>query len=307
MEKFKLDILGCGSALPTLRHNPSAQVITHGNRLFLIDCGEGTQGAMRRQKISLAKINHIFISHHHGDHCFGLMGLLSTQGLLGRRGELHIYGTKAVGQLINAFTTLYGEGIDYPITFHKLDPGKVVKIYDSKTLEVWSFPLIHRIPCCGFLFREKPHLRHIRRDMIDFYHIPNYAINNIKLGADWENEEGKTIANSLLTIAADPIRSFAYCSDTRQLPNPPSILRDVDLLYHEATFGSEETLLAEKVGHSTARQAGETAKHLKAKNLIIGHFSSRYNNEEPLLKEAEEIFPNTQLAKEGMSIDIGPQ
>ena len=220
MEPFKVHILGCGSALPTLKHNSSAQVVELRGKLFLVDCGEGTQVLLRRSHIGFTKIGAGFISHLHGDHCFGLIGMISTFGLLGRTAPLHVYAPAALEPMLQAQMQMFCHGLEFEVVFHVVDTLQQKVIYEDRSLTVESIPLEHRVPCCGFLFREKPSLPHIRRDMIDAYEIPISQINNIKNGADWVTAEGDVVPNSRLTKPADAPRSYAYCSDTRYISHP---------------------------------------------------------------------------------------
>ena len=303
MEPFEIHILGCGSALPTTRHNASAQVVRIGNKQFMIDCGEGTQIQLRKYHIHFSFINHIFISHLHGDHCFGLIGLISTFGLLGRTAPLHIYADPNLEQLMKPQIEFFCKGMKYPLFFHGIDATKHQVIYEDNTITVESLPLRHRMPCCGFLFREKPKKRHLIGDAVNFYNIPAYMRQAIKDGADYTTPEGETIPNSRLTKDADPSRSYAYCSDTAPCDNREA-LEGVDLLYHEATFADSEKDRAAQTFHSTARQAAQAASDAGAKRLLIGHYSSRYDTPETLLKEAQEIHPATIAANEGDIITI---
>ena len=304
MEAFEIHILGCGSALPTTRHNASSQVIRIGNKQFMIDCGEGTQLQLRRNHIHFSFINHIFISHLHGDHSFGLIGLISTFGLLGRTAPLHIYADAMLEKVMKPQLDFYCKDIKYPLFFHSIDASKHSVIYEDNTITVETLPLNHRMPCCGFLFREKPKRRHLIGDVANFYNIPIYQRQSIKDGADYTTPDGTVIPNSKLTRKADPSRSYAYCSDTRPCPQICGYLKDVDLLYHEATFAESEKGRAAATFHSTAQQAAAVALEAEAKKLVIGHFSSRYDDETPLLAQAQEIFPATILAKEGLTIKI---
>lgn len=304
MEAFEIHILGCGSALPTTRHNASSQVIRIGNKQFMIDCGEGTQLQLRRNHIHFSFINHIFISHLHGDHSFGLIGLISTFGLLGRTAPLHIYADAMLEKVMKPQLDFYCKDIKYPLFFHSIDASKHSVIYEDNTITVETLPLNHRMPCCGFLFREKPKRRHLIGDVANFYNIPIYQRQSIKDGADYTTLDGTVIPNSKLTREADPSRSYAYCSDTRPCPQICGYLKDVDLLYHEATFAESEKERAKVTHHSTAKEAAEIALTAGVKRLLLGHYSSRYDDEEQLLSEASEIFPVTECANEGMVIKI---
>lgn len=305
MEKFDVHILGCGSALPTTKHLPSTQIINLRDKLFMVDCAEGAQLALRQTSLKFSRLNHIFISHLHGDHCFGLIGLISTFDLLGRTAQLHIYspGT-TLEELLRPQLDFFCRGIGYEVVFHSFSPNHSETIYDDRSLSVTTVPLKHRVPCCGFLFTEKPPLPHIRRDMIDFLQIPFYAINGIKEGNGWTDGEGRTWTHEQLTLPADPGRAYAYCSDTMPVARNAELLRGVDLLYHEATFAHEAAALARETGHSTARQAAEFAVQAEAKRLLIGHFSARYTDENELLEEAKAAFPHTILAREGMKLSL---
>lgn len=304
MEPFKIHILGCGSALPTLRHNPSAQVVELRGKQFMIDCGEGTQTQMRRQRIGFNKVVAIFISHIHGDHCFGLIGMLSSFGLLGRTMPLAIYAPKEFKPVLDMMLKTFCYDFDYEIQFHTVDTTKQQVIYEDRSLTVESIPLKHRLPTCGFLFREKPTLPHIRRDMIDFYRIPVSQINNIKNGASWTDEEGREIPNERLTMPADKPRSYAYCSDTSYLPALHERIAGVSCLYHESTYTTADADRAEMYFHSTAAQAAQVARDANAGRLLLGHYSSKYDDERQLLKEAQEVFAQSQLTNEGMTIDL---
>jgi ribonuclease Z len=307
MEPFSVHILGCGSALPTLKHFASSQVVEIRGKFFMIDCGEGTQIQLRRSHVGFTKIQAIFISHLHGDHCFGLIGLISTFGMLGRTAPLHIYAPQALRSLLDEQMELFCNGLDYRVEFHAVDTTKHQVIFEDRSLTVESIPLSHRIPCAGFLFREKPTLPHIRRDMIDCYDIPVSQINNIKAGADWTTEDGEVIPNSRLVTPADPPRSYAYCCDTRYMPALHEMVEGVNMLYHDSTYDSSCADRAKLYYHSTSQQAAMVARDAHAGTLILGHFSARYDNESAILDEARAIFPNTVLANEGKVFEVGKQ
>lgn len=304
MEPFKVHILGCGSALPTTRHNATSQVVEVRGKFFMIDCGEGTQVQMRRSHIGFTKLQAVFISHIHGDHCFGLIGLISTFGMLGRTAPLHIYAPAELEPILSMLMDNFCHGLDYEVKFHAVDTTRQATIYEDRSLTVESIPLSHRLPCSGFLFREKPTLPHIRRDMIDFYHIPLSQINNIKNGASWTDEEGRTIPSERLTRPADPPRSYAFCSDTRYLEDLHKIVDGVDLLYHESTYMTRDLDHARLYHHSTAAQAAQVALDAHVGRLLLGHYSAKYDNEDELLAEAQAVFPNSLLSREGMAIDV---
>ena len=298
MEPFKIHILGCGSALPTLHHYASAQIVELRGKQFMIDCGEGTQMQLRRSRIRFTKLSAVFITHLHGDHCFGLIGMISTFGLLGRTAKLDVYAPAALEPMLQAQMQLFCHSFDFEVAFHAVDTSKQLVIYEDRSLTVESIPLDHRIPCCGYLFKEKPTLPHIKRDMIDFYQIPTSQINNIKAGADWTTADGEVVANSRLVEAAEAPRSYAYCSDTRYIPTLHERIKGVTALYHESTYGEDNLQRAEKYFHSTARQAAMVARDAQAGQLLLGHFSSRYEDENVLLQEAKEVFENTYLCDE---------
>ncbi|HIZ01457.1 MAG TPA: ribonuclease Z [Candidatus Bacteroides merdipullorum] len=304
MEKFELYILGCGSALPTTRHFPTSQVLNVRDKLYMIDCGEGAQLQFRKSHLKFSRLNHIFISHLHGDHCFGLWGLISTLNLLGRTAELHIYSPRGLEALLLPTLAFFNKQMTYRVLFHEFDTDKPSLVYEDRSLTVTTIPLRHRIPCCGFLFAEKQGLNHIIREMVDFYEVPVYEMNRIKNGADYVTPEGKVIANRLLTRPADPPRKYAYCSDTICLPGLAAQLRGVDLLFHEATFASDNLGRAKETYHTTAAQAAELARSAGVKKLLIGHFSARYEDESVLLQEAQEVFPETLLASEMLCVSV---
>ena len=304
MEPFVVHILGCGSALPTLKHNASSQIVELRGKAFMIDCGEGTQMQLRRSRIHFAKINAIFISHLHGDHCFGLLGLLSTFGMLGRTNKLKVYAPMDYENLFKQQVDFFMQGLEYEIEFVPVDTEKHKVVYEDKSLTVETIPLCHRMPCCGYLFREKPTLPHIRRDMIDYYEIPVSQINNIKNGASWTTPEGDVIPNERLVEPADPVRSYAYCSDTKFLPKLHELVEGVSVLYHESTYTAEHQDRAKLYYHSTAEQAAMVARDAHVGKLLLGHYSARYNNEDLLLKEAKQVFVNSYLSKEGLSFNI---
>ena len=293
MEPFRVHILGCGSALPTMRHFASSQVVEIRGKQFMIDCGEGTQIQLRRSRIRFTKIGHVFISHLHGDHCFGLIGMISTFGMLGRTAPLHIFAPAALEPMLKAQMDMFCFDLEYRVEFHPVDTTQQAVIYEDRSLTVETIPLEHRVPCCGFLFREKQSLPHIRRDMIDFYQIPVSQINHIKAGADWTDAEGNIVPNHRLVSPADRPRSYAYCSDTRYMPNLHKQLKDVDLLYHEATYSEDSINRAEQYFHSTAAQAAQVARDAHVGRLLIGHYSARYEREEVLLEEARKVFQRT--------------
>ena len=304
MEPFRVHILGCGSALPTLRHYASSQIVEVREKVFLIDCAEGTQMQLRRSRVRFNKLSHVFISHLHGDHCFGLIGMISTFGLLGRTATLHVHAPQALGPILQGQIDFFTHDLDFEVAFHPVDTTLQSVIYEDRSVVVETIPLQHRMPTCGFLIREKGLLPHIRREMIDFYQIPVSQINNIKNGADWMTAEGEVIPNSRLVKPADSARSYAYCSDTRYIPTLHEQLKGVNTLYHESTYGEDMLQNAEKYCHSTARQAAMVARDAGVGKLLLGHYSSRYEDEGVLLREAQEVFKNTFLTNEMDVIDV---
>lgn len=304
MEKFEIHILGCGSALPTTKHFASSQVVNIREKLFMIDCGEGAQLQLRKSKLKFSRLHHIFISHLHGDHCFGLMGLISTFSMLGRTADLHIHAPKELEKLLTPHMQFFCKGIGYKVLFHSVDTQQQACIYEDRSVSVYTIPLKHRIPCNGFLFVEKATPNHIRRDMIDFYQIPLYELNRIKNGADYQLPDGTCIPNERLTTPSHPPRRYAYCSDTLYNPGIIEQIRGADLLFHEATFAESELARAKETFHTTAAQAGRIAGEAQVKQLLIGHFSARYDDENVLLAEAQAVFPHTILAKENLCVRL---
>ena len=304
MEKFELHILGCGSALPTTRHFATSQVLNVRDKLFMIDCGEGCQMQFRRSRLKFSRLNHIFISHLHGDHCFGLLGLISSFGLLGRTADLHIYSPAGLEELLQPMLKFFCDNLPYKVFFHAFETKRPTLIYEDRSLTVTTIPLKHRIACCGFLFAEQPTLNHIIRDMVDFYEIPLYELNRIKSGEDYVTADGTVVPNARLTIPADPPRKYAYCSDTIYRDSVIEQIKEVNLLFHEATFAQKEQARARETFHTTAAQAATIAKKANVKQLVIGHFSARYEDESVLLEEAQMVFPETILARENLCITI---
>ena len=304
MEPFRIHILGCGSALPTLQHNATSQVVEVRGKFFMIDCGEGTQMQLRRTHIHFAKLQAVFISHLHGDHCFGLPWLLSTFGMLGRTSRLKVFAPMAYEDLFRRQMDFFMSGLGYEVEFVGIDTTQAKVIFEDHSLTVSTIPLQHRVPCCGFLFREKPTLPHIRRDMIDYYGIPLSQINNIKNGAGWTTGDGVDVPHERLVDASDAPRSYAYCSDTRYVPAIADVVRGVDMLYHESTYTSENEDRAGLYCHSTARQAATIAHRAGVGQLLLGHYSARYNDEQVLLHEAQQVFPASFLTDEGKVFDV---
>jgi len=302
---FQLTILGSSSAMPTSERYPTAQVLNVLGRFFLIDCGEGTQHQLRKNRIGFSKINHIFISHLHGDHFFGLIGLISTMVLLGRKTELHIYAHSEL-QRYTKFQLEFLEMNDlgFPLVFHPLNFKKPQIIFEDKKIKISSFPLKHRIACCGFRFEEQPREANIIKEKIREYNIPIREIKNIKVGADFTTEAGEIIPNELLVIPAAPPRSYAYCSDTAFSEKIIPEVAKVDLLYHEATFANAEASVARETFHSTGAQAAQIAMAADVKKLLIGHFSARYKSFKQILDEAQKVFAQTEAAEDNTTHTI---
>jgi ribonuclease Z len=298
----QLVILGCSSATPTTNRNPTAQLLNIHERFFLIDCGEGTQMQLRRYKLRFAKINHIFISHLHGDHYLGLMGFLSSLHLLGRTNELHLYCHAALKEIIDVQLKFSETTLRYPLTYHFYDKNGPELLFEDEKVSVHSIVLNHRISCRGFLFREKPGLLSVRKGKLEQYRIPVEDIFSIKSGEDFTTEEGKIVSNSELTYPRAKTLSYAFCSDTCYDESILDSIKEVDLLYHEATFMHSMQKRAKETYHSTAREAALMAQKAGVKKLLIGHFSARYADLDPLLQEAKEVFENTELAEDGKTI-----
>jgi ribonuclease Z len=295
---FELTILGSSSALPTSTKFPAAHVLNLHERFFLIDCGEGTQMQLRRSKARFGKINHIFISHFHGDHVFGLPGVLSTFSLLGRMTPLHIYAHPEVKHLVDFYERHFAAGNSYPLLFHPIQKKTLHCIFEDRLVEVFAFPLKHRVPTFGFLFREKARPLNVIKQKITALNLTIKQIQALKAGEDIVTGAGVFIRNNELTEPAYHIRSYAYCSDTMMYERIVPFIRHADLLFHEATFLDRDKQLARLTGHSTAGQAAEIAKKAEVKQLIIGHFSNRYKQNEAFLEEAGKVFPNTLVAEE---------
>ena len=304
METLSVHILGCGSALPTTKHNPSAQALTLRGKVYLVDCGEGTQLQIRRQGLHFGRIHTIFISHLHGDHCFGLPGLLSTLSMLGRTGELHIHGPEGLTEYIDAHRKSFLAECSYEIITHEHDYRKSEVIHEDPSLCVRSLPLSHRIPTMGFLFEERCAARHLDKPAVDFYQVPRCCYPACLLGESYTAQDGSIIPNNRLTKPGRIPRRYAYCSDTEYFPNLIEQVRGVDLLYHEATFGEDLRARLATTAHSTAREAATIALKAEVKRLLIGHYSSRYTDVTPLLDEARSVFPNTTAAQEGLIIHL---
>ena len=273
-------------------------------KVFMLDCAEGTQMQLRRCRVRFTKLSHVFITHLHGDHCFGLIGMISTFGLLGRTARLHVHAPEALGSELERQIRFFTRDLDFEVVFHPVDTTVHKVVYEDRSIEVLSVPLEHRVPCCGYLIREKATLPHIRPDVMAAYEIPRSQLMNIKNGADWTMPDGEVIPNARLVRPADPPRSYAYISDTRYLPGLKDLIRGVNTLYHESTYGDDRLLQSEKYCHSTARQAAMIARDAEVGRLLLGHYSSRYDDEQVLLSQAKEEFDNVFLTNEMDIFDV---
>lgn len=301
---MKVTVLGSSSALPTSQRYPSAHVLNAHERLFLIDCGEGTQMQLRKCNIKFSKINDIFISHLHGDHVFGLYGLLSTYNLIGRTSPIRLHAPANYDMMLKSHLGDFDIHLNFGIDFVPLKGNDPCTIYEDKHVSVTSFPLRHRVEAFGFIFREIPADRNIIKEKIEEYSIPSYRIPGIKKGQDFINSDGLVIRNKDITVPPPDPLSYAYCSDTMYFARLSSFVKNVDLLYHEATFDASMTELARKVMHSTTLDAAKTALKANAGTLMIGHFSARYDDVQHLVEEARTIFPSTIAAIDGTTYNV---
>lgn len=299
---LSVTILGNNSAIPAHGRNPTSQVLQTQDESYLIDCGEGTQQQLMKYKVRRKRINHIFISHLHGDHYFGLIGLLTSMGLMGRINDLHLHAPPLLQEIINLQLKAADTILPYTIYFHPL--GDECQIANDKKITVECIKVNHRIECWGFIFREKKNPRSIDPEKVKAYEIPAAYYESLQKGADYTNKKGTIIPNEELTIAAVLPKSYAYCADTVYDETIIDKIKNVDLLYHEATYLKNLTERAAQRFHSTTEQAATIAKKANAKKLIIGHFSSKYEVLDEFLKEAAEVFPNTELALEGICYPI---
>ncbi len=304
MLPFNLTILGCSSATPTSERNPTAQLLGHGEKLFLIDCGEGTQVSLRRMHIHFQRIRHIFISHLHGDHFYGLIGLISSMHLLGRTKSLHIYGPPMLKEILDMQLLASQTTLLYPLEFHPTQAEKPEMIFEDQNISISSFPMLHRIPTTGFLFQEKPYERKIRKDVIELLKIPVHLIPKLRSGEDYMAPDGTVHPNNIITIDPPSPRSYAFCSDTAYFEDIIPIVKGASLLYHETTFMNDRAANAADKFHSTTGQAATIAVRAGVEKLLIGHYSARYDNLLPLLDEAREVFPKAELAVDGCVFEI---
>jgi ribonuclease Z len=301
---FSLTILGSSSAIPTTKRFPTAQLLNVDERFFLIDCGEGAQIQMSRFKLRAGKINHIFISHLHGDHIFGLFGLISTFSLMGRVTDLNIYAESRLDAILKCHLAYFGENLSFKVNLVAISSSHSKIIYEDEKVSVTTIPLKHRVPTCGFLFREKAKPSNIKKEILKSYNIPIKEMHRIKDGADFVTDDGKVIPNYKLTLPAFRPRSYAYITDTRMLEKNIPLLQNVDLLYHEATFLERDIELAHQTYHSTAKEAATIAMKSNAGKLLIGHFSVRYKSSQAFLDEAQSIFKETYAVEDGECFSI---
>ncbi len=301
---FDILILGCGAATPTAKHLPTSQLVNLHDKLFLIDCGEGTQMQLRRHKVKMQRIQHVFISHLHGDHYLGLVGLISSMHLLGRKNSLHLYGPPELEELVKLNLKVSQTYLEFPIVYHAISGSELNLEFEDKTLEVYSFPLKHRIPCHGFLFKEKVKPPKIRKDIIDEFKLTPSQILLLKNRKEvlLDNNVVLNVENACIE-SANP-RTYAYCSDTMYWETLVPFIQNSDVLYHESTFLDSELERARATFHTTARQAGKIARLANAKKLVLGHYSSRYHGEEDFVRQAKDEFENVIASNEGMIISV---
>ena len=304
MAEFELTILGSNSAVPAYNRNPTAQLLKHKNLSILIDCGEGTQFQMNKFHIKRGKLDYILISHMHGDHFFGLVGLLNSFRLNSRQTDLHVYGPPELEQIILLQADYTSEDWTFKLYFHAMTFGSSYQLFETDELTVTTIPLDHRVPCNGFLIKEKRKPRKIVSEAISKYGVPHTFIKNIKAGEDFVQEDGQVIENKLMTSDPPSSYSYAYCSDTKYNESILPIIEGASLLYHEATFLDEAKEKAALRFHSTTKEAATIAKKAKVHALMIGHYSAKYKDLNPLLEEVQSVFSNAYLAIEGKTFEI---
>lgn len=301
---FRVHTIGCGSARPTLRHQPSCTVVEHNSNLYMVDCGEGAQQGLARQELKMSRLAHVFLTHLHGDHVFGLFGLLGTMALKDLRGHITIHTFEEGREILDYNFRYFNRDTPFDIHYNILDPHKEEIALETPTLRVRTVPLRHRVDCVGYVFEEQGKLRHIRRDMCDFHGVPHYFMNTLRQGADFVKDDGTVVPNELLTSPADKALSYAHLGDTSSFPELARMAGPVDLMYHETTYLDANEADAAKRGHSTARQAAICAREAGAGALLTGHYSSRYKDEHQFLVEAREEFPNVILNREGLTTEV---
>jgi ribonuclease Z len=301
---FSVVILGSSSATPTAIRNPSAQLLRIQERHFLIDCGEGTQMQLRRCRLKHQRISHIFISHLHGDHYLGLAGLIFTMHLFGRKNPLHVYANPELETILSLQLRVSETVLVFPLIFHPVEAGSAGIIYEDEATEVMAFPLLHRVPTHGFVFREKPGKRKINKEVTKYMELPYQAFIALKAGEDLVLKNGQLIPNEELTFSPEPSKSYAYCSDTGFTTDYLDYIKGVDALYHEATFMQEKEANAREKMHSTTIDAANIAQMAGVKKLYIGHYSARYDELQPMLDEARSVFSESYVTEDGMVFDI---
>lgn len=302
---FKITVLGTGSARPTIERHHSAHALNVHEQFYLIDCGEGTQTRLLECGINPLKLNAAFITHLHGDHVYGLLPLISSMGLMGRRTPFHVYAPSPMGEVMKDHYKYFDTNLPFEVVYHEIDTTKHKMVYENSVMEVWSIPLRHRLPTSGYLFREKTPALNVRKEAIEKYGLGIAQITAAKRGEDVFDADGQLIArNEELTYTPYSTRSYAYCSDTLYSARAAGLVKGVDILYHEATFGEDNKAMAKETGHSTASQAAKAAVKAEAGKLLIGHFSSRYKDASVLVEEARAIFPATEAAEELHTYEI---
>ncbi|MDE6295699.1 MAG: ribonuclease Z [Muribaculaceae bacterium] len=304
MNDFLVHTLGCGSAKPTVRHQPSSTVVEHRGNLFMVDCGEGAQRTFQQSRLKFSRLNHIFLTHLHGDHVFGLPGLIGTLSLQQTGGTLTIHTFEDGREILTRIFNYFDRERTFDIKWNIINPREERTVLETKSLTVRTIPLHHRVPTVGYVFEEKESPRHLNREMADFYQVPTCLFNNIKAGADFVTPSGIIIPNEKLTFDPTPPRKYAHISDTAYMPELAAKIEAVNLLFHETTYLDEHIKDAAARGHSTAGQAATVARDAGAGKLLTGHYSSRYRNEEAFLTEAQKIFPNVILNREGLKTEI---
>lgn len=303
MGEFKIHTLGCGSAKPTVHHQPSSTVVEHHGTLYMVDCGEGAQLQFQKQRLKFNRLRHIFITHLHGDHVLGLPGLISTMALGGKEGKLTVHTFDDGKEILQKILEYFSRDLPFELEWNVITPESGI-ILDTGAMTISTVPLQHRVPDVGYIFREHEPLRHINRAMCDFHGVPLFRMREIKEGADFVKSDGTIVANELLTTAASPARSYAHISDTRYIPGLGDKLGPVDLLFHETTYLSDHADLARERFHSTAAQAATVARDAGVGRLLTGHYSSRYTDDSLFVKEAMTIFPDVLQNREGLTVDV---
>lgn len=303
MPTFTVNILGCGSAKPSVRHNQSCTVVNFREALYMIDCGEGAQQTMQRMGLKFSRLRHIFLTHLHGDHILGLPGLLQTLSLNGHCGKVTLHTFREGIRFIDRIRAFFGYELGFELEYDVIEPEQGVVI-DTEAMRVETIPLLHRVPCVGYLFKEKERPRHLLPDMLEYHQVPIAWRQRIKRGEDYVTPDGKVLPNAMLTRAATPAVSYAHLSDTAYVPSLAGATAGVTCMLHDTTYGDDRITQAEERGHSTARQAAMLARDAGVGKLLLTHFSAAYKNETPLLEQAKEVFPESILAYEGLQMPL---